>query len=471
MKIAVIGTGYVGLVSGVCFAEFGHRVTCVDKNSKIVERLSGGELTIYEPGLEPLLRRNIREGRLDFDTNLVSAVENCDIIMIAVGTPSCPDSGEADLSSVLQAADEVAVSMRPGTVIVVKSTVPVGTCAMLRHRIAALRPDTDFSIASNPEFLREGSAVQDFLRPDRVVVGLQDERGRAAMGCAYELLAGRDVPVIFTSLENAELIKYAANAFLAMKITFINQVADLCEKVGGDVQDVARAIGMDKRIGEKFLQAGPGIGGSCFPKDTRAFAALGRRHGAPQKLIEGVVDINEARKRDMAQRIIDCAAASGGAVVAILGVAYKPNTDDIREAPALDIIPLLQRSGLKVRAHDPAAMTAGAAMLSDVKWCDSALATVEGADVVVILTEWDDYRTLDIRRVAGLMRGNDFFDLRNVFQVNDFSDTGLTYHSVGRPDGVADESSWAINKLKRSQPPLISDSVRVGVIASGSSLM
>ena len=433
MKIAVIGTGYVGLVSGVCFAEFGFSVVCVDKNAQLIERLSSGELTIYEPGLDTLLRSNLQSGRLNFDGNLSDAVEDADVIFIAVGTPSRRGDGEADLVYIMAAADEIAVAMKPGAVVVIKSTVTVGTCANVRQRILAARPDADFSIASNPEFLREGSAVEDFMHPDRVIVGCEDERAKTILQRVYRPLFLRETPIVFTSLENAELIKYAANAFLAMKITFINQVADLCEKVGGDVQEVARAIGMDKRIGSKFLHPGPGFGGSCFPKDIRAIAAIGERHGAPQKLVECVADINESRKRALAQRIIACAKETGGQIVAILGVAFKPNTDDVREAPALDIIPLLQAAGLDVRAHDPVAMAAAASLLPGVKWCESAYGAADGADAVVILTEWNAYRALDLKRVASTMRGKEFFDMRNIYQRAEFIGTGLNYHSIGRP--------------------------------------
>jgi UDPglucose 6-dehydrogenase len=433
MNIAMIGTGYVGLVSGVCFAEFGFEVTCVDTNPSIVERLTAGKVTIYEPGLDEMLDRNLKQGRLRFTTELAEAVRAADVVFIAVGTPSRRGDGAADLQYIFAAADQIADHMQPGAVIAIKSTVVVGTGARVRDHIRARRPGVTFSMASNPEFLREGSAIEDFMRPDRVVVGADDETGREAMRRVYRPLNLRETPIVMTTLENAELIKYAANAFLAMKVTFINQVADLCEKVGGNVHDVARGIGMDKRIGSKFLHAGPGFGGSCFPKDTRAFAATGREHGAPQRLIEAVVDVNESRKREMAERIVAAAREVGGSTVAILGIAFKPGTDDVREAPSLDIVPTLQEAGLTVRAHDPEGMENAKPLLAGVAWCDSAYEAVEGADVTVLLTEWNHFRALDLHRVAELMRGRVLIDLRNVYQAADLAGTGLTYQSVGRP--------------------------------------
>ena len=432
MKLAMIGTGYVGLVSGVCFAEFGFHVTCVDKNPSIIERLTAGKVTIFEPGLDELMARNIRDGRLEFSTDLVSSVADADVILIAVGTPSRRGDGEADLQYIEAAADEIAAAMKPGAVVVIKSTVVVGTNARIRDRIALARPDVEFSMVSNPEFLREGSAIEDFMRPDRVVVGVDDERGKAAMQRLYRPLYLRETPMVITSLENAEIIKYAANAFLAMKVTFINQVADLCEKTGGNVQEVARAIGMDNRIGSKFLHAGPGFGGSCFPKDTRAFAATGKKYDAPQSLIEEVISVNELRKQAMAERIVAAAHESGTKTVAVLGVAFKPNTDDIRESPSLDIIAVIQKAGISVRAHDPEAMEAAKSVLPDVTWCSSAYEAATGAGVVALLTEWNAYRALDLKRVAGVMDGNVLIDLRNVYKADDMAGTGLDYRSVGR---------------------------------------
>ena len=432
MKLAMIGTGYVGLVSGVCFAEFGFHVTCVDKNPSIIERLKAGKVTIFEPGLDELMTRNICDGRLEFSTDLATSVADADVVFIAVGTPSRRGDGEADLQYIEAAADEIAAAMKPGAVVVIKSTVVVGTNARIRDRIKAANPDVPFSMVSNPEFLREGSAIEDFMRPDRVVVGVEDERGRAAMRRLYRPLYLRETPMVVTSLENAEIIKYAANAFLAMKVTFINEVADLCEKTGGNVQEVARAIGMDNRIGSKFLHAGPGFGGSCFPKDTRAFAATGKKYEARQSLIEQVISVNETRKQSMAERIVAAAQESGADTVAVLGVAFKPNTDDIRESPALDIIAAIQKAGVKVQAHDPEAMDAARAVLPGVVWCNSAYDAAKGAGVVALLTEWNAYRALDLKRVAGVMAGNVLIDLRNVYKAEDIADTGLDYRSVGR---------------------------------------
>lgn len=432
MKLAMIGTGYVGLVSGVCFAEFGFHVTCVDKNPSIIERLEAGKVTIFEPGLDELMGRNIRDGRLEFSTDLATSVADADVILIAVGTPSRRGDGEADLQYIEAAADEIAAAMKPGAVVVIKSTVVVGTNARIRDRIAQARPGVAFSMVSNPEFLREGSAIEDFMRPDRVVVGVEDERGKAAMQRLYRPLYLRETPMVITSLENAEIIKYAANAFLAMKVTFINQVADLCEKTGGNVQEVARAIGMDNRIGSKFLHAGPGFGGSCFPKDTRAFAATGKKYDAPQSLIEEVISVNEARKQAMADRIVAAARERGTKTVAVLGIAFKPNTDDIRESPALDIVAAIQKAGISVRAHDPEAMDAAKAVLPGVIWCNSAYEAASGAGVVALLTEWNAYRALDLKRVADAMDGNVLIDLRNVYKAEDIAGTGIKYASVGR---------------------------------------
>jgi UDPglucose 6-dehydrogenase len=437
MNIAMIGTGYVGLVSGVCFAEFGFNVACVDSNAAIVERLGKGEVTIFEPGLDTLLERNLAEGRLSFTTDLAAAVSAADVVFIAVGTPSRRGDGAADLQYIYAAADQVAAAMRPGTVIAIKSTVVVGTGARVRDHIAKARPGVAFSMVSNPEFLREGSAIEDFMRPDRVIAGVDDAAGREAMQRIYRPLSLRDSPLMLTSLENAEIIKYAANAFLAMKVTFINQVADLCEQVGGNVHDVARGIGMDKRIGAKFLHAGPGFGGSCFPKDTRAFAATGREHDAPQRLIETVVEVNEARKASLAARIVAEARRVGGSVVAVLGIAFKPGTDDIREAPSLDIVAALRKAGLAVRAHDPEAMDNARAVLEDVVWCNSAYEAVEGAHVTVLMTEWNAYRALDLKLLARRMAGNVLIDLRNVYQAADLEGSGLVYQSIGRPRLIA----------------------------------
>ncbi|MEZ5839962.1 MAG: UDP-glucose/GDP-mannose dehydrogenase family protein [Hyphomicrobiales bacterium] len=435
MRIAMIGTGYVGLVSGACFSEFGFETTCVDVDSAKIEGLKRGEIPIYEPGLDALVERNAAEGRLKFTTELKSAVAEADAVFIAVGTPSRRGDGEADLAYVFAAAEQIAEAARNGVVVVIKSTVVVGTNRRVKEAIQKARPDLDFSMASNPEFLREGSAIEDFMRPNRVVVGVEDERAREVMRRLYRPLYLRETPMVVTSLENAELIKYASNAFLAMKVTFINEVADLCEAVGGNVQEVAAALGLDQRIGSKFLHAGPGFGGSCFPKDTRAFAATGQNHGAPQQLVEAVIAVNEARKERMADRIIAAlggAGAAAGKTVGVLGLAFKPNTDDVREAPSLAIVPRLQAAGITVRAHDPEAMEQARPLLADVVWCDSALAAAEGADAVVVLTEWNAYRGIDPNRLAAAMRGRELIDLRNVFRVEDLAGSGLRLTSIGR---------------------------------------
>lgn len=432
MKITMIGSGYVGLVSGVCFAEFGFDVTCVDANPDIIARLNKGEATIFEPGLDEMLVRNIKEQRLSFSTDLATSVSDADVVFLAVGTPSRRGDGEADLHYIEQAADQVAKAMKDGAVIVIKSTVVVGTNARIRERMQKLRPDISFSMVSNPEFLREGSAIEDFMRPDRVVVGVEDEHGRQTMRKLYRPLYLRETPLIITSLENAELIKYAANAFLAMKVTFINQVADLCEKTGGNIQEVAQAIGMDKRIGSKFLHAGPGFGGSCFPKDTRAFAATGLHYNAPQQLIETVISINEERKIKMGERIIRAAKERNADTVAVLGVTFKPNTDDVRESPALTIIKVLQEAGLTVRAHDPEGEEQAKKVLDGVIWCCSPYEAAKGAAVLTIATEWNAYRALDLKKLSEIMPRGKIIDLRNIYKKEEFQGINLDYMSIGR---------------------------------------
>ena len=379
------------------------------------------------------MERNSHAGRLHFTGNLGEAVADSDVIFIAVGTPAQQDSDKADLSFLWQAVDEIAENLSEGSVVVTKSTVVVGTSAKIREKISAKRPGLDFSMASNPEFLREGSALEDFMRPDRVVVGTHDERGKEVLSHLYRPLRLRDAPLMFTSIEDAELIKYAANGFLAMKISFINEISDLCEKVGANVQEVARGIGMDNRIGPKFLHAGPGFGGSCFPKDTRALAATGAENGAPLKLIEQVIDINETRKRQMAERVIEFVGDPKDKVAAVLGVSYKPNTDDIRDAPSLTIVPMLQAAGMKVRATDPEAMENAKRELDGVTWFESEYEVAEGADVLVILTEWNAYRGLDLERLKGVMRQPAIFDMRNIYRTDELEGTGFQYRSVGRP--------------------------------------
>lgn len=432
MQVTIIGTGYVGLVSGICFSEFGFQVTCVDLDAGKIDALNMGILPIYEPGLDRLLEQNRQ--RLTFTTDFDSAVAQADVVFIAVGTPSRRGDGEADLQYVHTAAKQIAHAMKPETVIVLKSTVVVGTNAEVRKIIEAVRPDVPFSLASNPEFLREGSAIEDFMRPDRVVVGVTDERATQVLQQLYRPLYLRDAPIVITTPENAELIKYAANAFLAMKITFINEVADLCEQTGGNVQEVAKAIGLDNRIGGKFLHAGPGFGGSCFPKDTRAFAATGRKYGAAQNVIETVVDVNETRKHAMAKKVLsELGDKPQGKSVGILGLAFKPNTDDMREAPSLAVIPALEAAGVLVKAHDPQAMREARAFLPNTEFCETAEEAISDVDVTVIMTEWNVYRALDMQTVKSRMRGDVIVDLRNIYPVDAVQEAGLTYVSIGRP--------------------------------------
>jgi UDPglucose 6-dehydrogenase len=435
MRVTMIGTGYVGLVSGVCFADFGHDVTCIDKDASKIDRLKNGVMPIYEPGLEELVKDNVAEGRLTFDTDAREAIRNADAVFIAVGTPSRRGDGHADLSYVFAAAEEIADLMQGYTVVVTKSTVPVGTGDEVEARIRKRRPDAEFAVVSNPEFLREGAAINDFKRPDRVVVGgADDARARKCMEELYRPLYLNETPILFTARRTSELIKYAANAFLALKITYINEMADLCEKVGADVQQVARGIGLDNRIGSKFLNAGPGYGGSCFPKDTLALVKTAQDAGAPVTLVEQTVKVNDARKEAMAQRII---AAAGGAVagksIAILGLTFKPNTDDMRDAPALDIVPALQKAGAKVRAFDPEGMKEAAHLLTDVEFAKGPYECVEGADVVAIVTEWDQFRALDLKRLKTAMKTPVMVDLRNVYRPAEMRERGFTYVSIGRP--------------------------------------
>ena len=433
MRVAMIGTGYVGLVSGACFADFGHEVTCVDKDASKIERLERGEIPIFEPGLDDLVAANVRDGRLSFALDGAEAIRAADAVFIAVGTPSRRGDGHADLSYVHAAAEEIAGLIEGFTVVVTKSTVPVGTGDEIERIIRARRPDADFAVVSNPEFLREGAAIEDFKRPDRVVVGCDDPRAQQVMRELYRPLNLNETPILFTGRRTSELIKYAANAFLAMKITFINEMADLCEKVGADVQQVARGIGLDKRIGSKFLHAGPGYGGSCFPKDTLALVRTATDAGAPVRLIETTVQVNDARKKAMAGRV--SAALDGeleGKTVALLGLTFKPNTDDMRDAPSLDVAPALLALGARVQAFDPEGMHEAARMLDGVAFKDGPYEAVEGADVVVILTEWDQFRALDLDRVKRLLRQPVMVDLRNVYRPDDMRARGFRYASIGR---------------------------------------
>ncbi|TWB17158.1 UDP-glucose dehydrogenase [Nitrospirillum amazonense] len=436
MRIAVIGTGYVGLVSGACFSEFGVTTVCVDKDASKIERLNRGEIPIFEPGLDDLVAKNAKAGRLSFTTDLAAAVKGVDAVFIAVGTPSRRGDGHADLSYVYAAAQEVALALDPDryTVIVTKSTVPVGTGREVARIIGETRSGLDFDVCSNPEFLREGAAIADFMRPDRVVIGAESDRARAVMKALYRPLYLIETPIVMTSLETSELIKYAANTFLATKITFINEVADLCEKVGANVHDVAKGIGLDGRIGRKFLHAGAGYGGSCFPKDTLALARTAADVGSPLRIVETVIDINDKRKKSMAGRIV--AAANGtveGKRIGILGVTFKPNTDDMRDAPSLDIVPELQRLGATVQAYDPAGMQEAEHLLPGVVWCADAYAAIQDADVLAIITEWNEFRALDLDRVRRSMKAPVLVDLRNIYNPDDMSAAGFTYTSIGRP--------------------------------------
>ena len=433
MHVAMIGTGYVGLVSGACFSEFGFDVTCVDKDTAKIEALQSGKIPIYEPGLENLVENNVKAGRLKFTSKIEEAIPSADVVMLAVGTPSRRGDGHADLTFINAAATEVADNLNGYTVIATKSTVPVGTGKSLKKLVAERRPDAHFDIVSNPEFLREGSAIGDFMRPDRVVVGIETEEAREMMRALYRPLFLLETPVIFTGLETAELIKYASNSFLATKITFINEIADICEQVDADVQDVAKAIGLDGRIGSKFLHAGPGFGGSCFPKDTAAYVRIAQDLGAPSQIVEAVVSVNNARKHHMAKKIIaSCNGDVNGKTIAVLGVTFKPNTDDVRESPSLTIIPVLKEAGATIKAYDPEGMEEGKKLLNGVTWCESAYETMEGADALTILTEWNEFRGLDLARVKSLLKSPLIVDLRNIYKPDELAAAGFYYASVGR---------------------------------------
>jgi len=438
MRISMIGTGYVGLVSGTCFSEFGVDVICVDKDAGKIDRLNRGEIPIFEPGLDALVASNAAAGRLSFTTDLAPAVAQSDAVFIAVGTPSRRGDGHADLSYVYAAAREIARAMTGYTVVVTKSTVPVGTGREVARIIREERPDADFDVVSNPEFLREGSAINDFMRPDRVVIGTDSERAQDVMRQLYRVLYLIETPILFTALETSELIKYAANTFLATKITFINEIADLCEKVGANVHDVARGIGLDNRIGKKFLHAGPGYGGSCFPKDTLALVRTAQEAGAPLRIVETVVDINTQRKRAMADKIVAaCGGDVTGKTIAILGLTFKPNTDDMRDSPSLEIVPALVAAGAKVRAFDPEGMAEARVLLPDISYGEDAYDTMEGADALVILTEWNEFRALNLERVKAALAAPVLVDLRNVYNPSDMVAAGFAYTSVGRPTPAA----------------------------------
>ncbi len=443
MRIAVVGTGYVGLVSGTCFAEFGTEVVCVDKDADKIARLKRGEIPIFEPGLEELVAKQVEAGRLSFTTDLGSAMKGASAVFIAVGTPtSRRGDGSADMTYVFDAARDIARNMTDYVVVVDKSTVPVGTARNVRRVIEETNPGAEFDVCSNPEFLREGAAINDFMRPDRVVVGVENERAAGVMRELYRPLYLNETPMVVTSLETAEIIKYAANAFLATKITFINEVANLCEKAGADVQQVAKGLGLDGRIGSKFLNAGPGYGGSCFPKDTRAFVQIGKDYDVSLRIVETVAQINTDRQFAMAKKVINAAGGDvRGKKIGVLGIAFKPNTDDIREAPALAIIPVLQDAGAIIAAHDPEAMENAKSVLPGVTWVDDPYAAAKDADVLVIVTEWNEYRALDLDKLSGLMTAKRIVDLRNIYKPDEMRTRGYHYVSIGRPDIVPDEKA------------------------------
>jgi UDPglucose 6-dehydrogenase len=429
----MIGSGYVGLVSGACFAHFGHDVICVDKDEAKIDRLRRGEMPIFEPGLDKLVADNVRMGRLSFDTDLGHAVESADAVFIAVGTPARHGGGHADLTYVYAAAAEIALAIRDYTVVVTKSTVPVGTGREVARIIRKTQPAAAFDIASNPEFLREGAAIEDFMRPDRVVIGVESARARDVMSAIYRPLNLIQTPIVFTNIETAEVTKYAGNAFLATKITFINEIADLCEKVGADVHDVARGIGLDGRIGRKFLHPGPGFGGSCFPKDTLALAYTAREANAPQTIVEQVIEVNNTRKKTMAKKVIDfCGGSVAGLTIGVLGLTFKPNTDDMRDAPSLDIVPALQAAGANIVAFDPEGMTEAAKLLKGITFAETAYEAATGADVLVVITEWDEFRGLDPTRIKQAMRQPRIVDLRNIFNPEEMDSLGFGYEGVGR---------------------------------------
>ena len=433
MRVAMIGTGYVGLVSGACFADFGHDVTCVDKDAAKIAALTRGEVPIYEPGLNDLVAANTRAGRLKFTNDLPGAVKAADAVFIGVGTPSRRGDGHADLSFVYDAAREIARALGGFTVIITKSTVPVGTGDEVERIVRETRPDVEFAVVSNPEFLREGAAIQDFKHPDRIVVGSDDKRARDVMAELYRPLYLNRSPIMFTDRRTAELIKYAANAFLATKITFINEIADLAEKVGADVQEIARGIGLDNRIGAKFLHAGPGFGGSCFPKDTVALLKTGQDHDAPLRIVEAVVAVNDARKRAMARKVAHSLGGDlRGKTIAVLGLTFKPNTDDMRESPSIPLITALQDMGAKVRAYDPTGMEQAKPLMSNVAFCKDAYDCADGASALVIVTEWEQFRALDFARLKKIMERPVLVDLRNIYRPEEVVLHGFAYEGVGR---------------------------------------
>ncbi|MBM3635832.1 MAG: UDP-glucose/GDP-mannose dehydrogenase family protein [Alphaproteobacteria bacterium] len=434
MRIAMIGAGYVGLVSGACFSDFGHEVICVDASRDRIEGLNRGEIPIYEPGLAELVAKNTREGRLSFTMDLPAAVSKADAVFIAVGTPSRRGDGHADLSYVYAATRQIAEAIHPDAIVVTKSTVPVGTGDEVERILREMRPEHSIEVVSNPEFLREGAAIGDFKRPDRIVIGTTDERARKVMTEIYRPLYLNEPPLVFTDRRTSELIKYAANAFLAVKITYINEIADLCEAVGANVQDVSRGIGLDNRIGSKFLHPGPGYGGSCFPKDTQALVKTAQDEGVALRIVESVVAVNDQRKRGMAHRVISALGGDvRGKTIAVLGLTFKPNTDDMRDAPSLALITALQDAGAEIRAYDPQGMEAAASMTSNVFFADNAYTCVDNADALVIVTEWDAFRALDLERVRASLKTPVLIDLRNIYRPVEMRTKGFQYVSVGRP--------------------------------------
>ncbi|WP_107846140.1 UDP-glucose dehydrogenase family protein [Litoreibacter ponti] len=440
MKIAMIGTGYVGLVSGVCFSDFGHNVVCVDQDPRKIEMLNAGEVPIYEPGLDALMAKNVEAGRLSFTTDLNEGIKDAEAVFIAVGTPTRRGDGHADLTFVYAAAQDIATALvaagNPYTVIVTKSTVPVGTNRQVKQVVRKAAPDLQFDVASNPEFLREGAAIEDFMKPDRVVVGVQNDRAAEVMQEIYRPLFLRDFPIITTDLESAEMIKYAANAFLATKITFINEIAALCEKTGADIKNVSKGMGLDNRIGNKFLHAGPGYGGSCFPKDTSALARIGQEHAVPMQITEAVIRVNDGVKARMIEKLRDlCEGSFNGKTIAVLGVTFKPNTDDMRDAPSLTIVPALVGGGAKVRVVDPQGAREGEHLLPGVQWHDDPYKAAQKADALIILTEWNEFRALDLKKLARKMASPRMADLRNIYSAKDAKRSGFeAYVSVGRED-------------------------------------
>src|SRR6266446_9516266 len=432
MQVTIIGTGYVGLVSGACIADFGHQVTCVDKDSTKISTLNAGEIPIFEPGLGDVVRSNLKQGRLAFTTALGESVRGADAVFIAVGTPSRRGDGHADLSHVYEVAREIAGALEGFTIVITKSTVPVGTGDEVERIIRELRHDADFAVVSNPEFLREGAAIHDFKHPDRIVIGTEDEHAKKVAAEIYRPLYLNQAPILYTSRRTAELIKYAANAFLATKITFINEIADLCERVGADVQEVARGIGLDNRIGSKFLHAGPGFGGSCFPKDTRALVEIAQDHDVQLRIVEAVLGVNDIRKRAMARKVSNVAGGLRGKTVAVLGLTFKPDTDDMREAPSIPLVTGLLDMGAKVRAHDPVGMEQARRELPDIEYCDDPYACARGADALVIVTEWVQFRALDLERLKREMAQPVIVDLRNIYRPDEMAAHGFAYDSVGR---------------------------------------